>query len=68
MYGDLDKRWVMPSLYYSMHYDVGGQDVHFIFLDTDPIRENNEYHQYKWFQQELRKGTTPTVFYLTGHL
>ena len=55
MYAKLDKRWVMPSLYYSMHYAVGGQDVHFIFLDTDPIFDQEEYHQFTWFEQEIRE-------------
>ena len=52
-YTDIDRRWVMPSLYYSLHYNVGGQDVHLVFLDTDPIRRDSEYHQYNWFKNEL---------------
>ena len=56
-YADKDKRWVMPSLYYSLHYNVGGQDVHLVFLDTDPIRRDSEYHQYNWFKNEL--GMSP---------
>lgn len=66
-YGDVDKRWVMPSLYYSMHYDMGGQDVHFIFLDTDPIKNKNEYHQYKWFSEEISKSKADWVIVIGHH-
>jgi len=66
MYGKKDSRWVMPSLYYSLHYSVGGQDVHMIFLDTDPIRRGYEYHQFNWFQNELEKSTSDWII-VVGH-
>ena len=78
-YGNVSRRWVMPSKYYTKVYDHKGTSIRIVFLDTTPLidkyREANEKYpdackedmqkQLSWLDQTLKGAKEDWV--VVGH-
>ncbi|XP_013393421.1 uncharacterized protein LOC106161105 isoform X1 [Lingula anatina] len=66
MFAAKEPRWFMPRLYYSFYKNVGTKKVHFIMIDTDPLRGDGDRTQMAWFRAQLAASLGDWII-VVGH-
>ncbi len=58
-FGKIEPRWIFPHLWHSLKRQVGEEEVHFMFIDTEALRL--QLHNYtvmmEWLEEELATST-----------